>query len=547
MPAAYELPNTLNFATANLADVWLGGDYPTGANSYKFTIAALKADIVSAVSGTTDLTATHLSGTVTVNSSTGTDATLLPATSGAAGLMIPAQFSKLAFITCTQAINLDTLATSNHAAATAADASMVVNPSTQAIRANVAVISGVINRLQLTSQGLYVPNTDLSVTYSLSTVNIISSTGLPVSISEATPSQAGIMGNSQAAKLANLTLTTPVNLDTLSTQIHQPATALNTSIGVTNSQQISVNLGAVSGVTNQVSIQGGGIFVPPTNITASIASTTITINSSTGSGVLVTAATTSNAGVMTAADKTKLNLITATASINLDTLSSQSHTAASAGNASILVSSQAISVRISATAGNQLTLNGDGLFVASSGGGGNYAIVADMATLNAIVSPATGSRRRVTSNRLTFTYTGSAWEPDCMRIRVTSSQFSALTDPQLGQEVVITDTDVTQLNTASGWVTTNIGMGVVLIPSASIVQGNIDSASIQLVGANVAQRVMVQIENAWLNVWISTDGSAPGTADAIFTPSTGVLSWSGRAYASIIALGDRVSGVYKPV
>lgn len=411
MPAAYELPNTLNFATANLADVWLGGDYPTGANSYKFTIAALKADIVAAVSGTTDLTATHLSGTVTVNSSTGTDATLLPATSGAAGLMIPAQFSKLAFITCTQAINLDTLGSSNHAAATAADASMVVNPSTQTVRANIAVISGVTNRLQLTSQGLYVPNTDLSATYSLSTVNIISSTGNPVSLSEATSTQAGIMGNSQAAKLANITITTPVNLDTLSTQIHQPATAFNASVAVTNSQQISVNLGAVSGVTNQLSIQGGGLFVPPTNITAAIASTTITINSSTGSGVLIASATTTNAGVMPATDKTKLNNITLNSSINLDTVASLSHAPASAANASILVTSQAINVRLSATSGNQIALNADGLYVPSSPSGSADRLrgVHDMGTVSGAVSIdlAAGSsvnKRMVLSGATTFSF-----------------------------------------------------------------------------------------------------------------------------------------------
>lgn len=415
MPAAYELPNTLNFATANLADVWLGGDYPTGANSYKFTIAALKADIVAAVSGTTNLGANHLSGSITVTSSTGTSATLLPATSGAAGLMIPAQFSKLAFITCTSAINLDALGTSNHAAATAADASMVINPSTQTIRANVAVLSGVTNRLQLTSQGLYVPNTDLSVTYSLSTVNIVSSTGLPVSLSEATSTQAGIMGNSQAAKLANITITTPVNLDTLSTQIHQPATAANLSINVTNSQQLSVNLGSVSGVTNQLSIQGGGLFVPPTNVTAAIASTTITINSSTGSGVLIAAATGSNAGVMTAADKTKLNNITANSSINLDTLASLSHAPANAANASILVTSQAISVRISATAGNQIALNADGLYVppVPTGSADRLLGVHDMGNVSGAVTinldaGASRNKRMVATGNLTLSIaTGS--------------------------------------------------------------------------------------------------------------------------------------------
>lgn len=548
MTATYQQPELPSLATINRDVAWLPVDYDTTTTSYKLSTQDLVDYVKAQASGNTDISISHQSGTAIVASSTGTAATLLAATTGAAGLMIPSQVSKLALITCTQAINLDALSTSNHAAASASDASLVINPTTQAMSVQRGAISGVTNRLVLLGNGLFVHSSDLGVTYSLSTVNITCSTGSPISISEATPTQAGIMGNSQAAKLANLTLTTPVNLDTLSTQIHQPATAADATVNVTNAQQISVKFGSVSGVTNQASLTGGGLFVPPTNITATLASTTVTINSSTGSGALLASATTTNAGVMPAADKTKINNITVTAAVNLDTLASQSHASATAANSSILVTGQAINVRISATGGNQLTLNADGLYVASSGGGsGNYAVVADMAALNAIVSPATGSRRRVTSNRLTFTYTGSAWEPDCLRIRVTSTQFSALTDAQLGQEVIITDTDVTQLNTATGWVTTNVGMGVLFFPPITIAQTNIDNASAQIVGANIAQRVMVTVENSPLNVWISTDGSAPSTADAIFTPSTGVLSWSGRAYASIIALGDRITGVYKPV
>lgn len=369
MPAAYQLATTLDLNTVTQSDVWLGADYPTGTTSGKFTLASLKANILAAATGSTNLSATHLSGTVTLASSTGTGATLLAATSGSSGVMLPAHVTKLSHITVTAPINLDSLSTSNHAAASALNASMVVNPTTQAINVQLGAISGQTNRLQLLGNGLYVQSADLGVTYSLSTVNITCAIGSPVSISEATPSQAGIMGNGQAAKLANLTLTTPVNLDTIATQIHQPATALNASLTINGAQQCSVNLGAVSGVTNQLSIQGGGLFVPPTNITAAIASTTITINSSTGLGVLIASATTSNAGVMPAADKTKLNLITATAAVNLDTLSSIAHNPVTVSNASLAVTGQALNVRLSATGGNQIVLNGDGLYVAPAAAG----------------------------------------------------------------------------------------------------------------------------------------------------------------------------------
>ena len=53
-----------------------------------------------------------------VTSDTGTDATI-PAGDGTnAGLLVPAQFNKLGFLTVTGAVNLDTLASASHAAVT---------------------------------------------------------------------------------------------------------------------------------------------------------------------------------------------------------------------------------------------------------------------------------------------------------------------------------------------------------------------------------------------------------------------------------------------
>ena len=53
-----------------------------------------------------------------VTSDTGTDATIPAADGTNAGLMVPAQFNKLGFITVTGAVNLDTLASASHAAVT---------------------------------------------------------------------------------------------------------------------------------------------------------------------------------------------------------------------------------------------------------------------------------------------------------------------------------------------------------------------------------------------------------------------------------------------
>lgn len=68
-----------------------------------------------------------LNGVVT--SDTGTDATIPAADGTNAGLMVPAQFNKLGFVTVTGAVNLDTLATASHAAVTLAG-SATTNPLT---------------------------------------------------------------------------------------------------------------------------------------------------------------------------------------------------------------------------------------------------------------------------------------------------------------------------------------------------------------------------------------------------------------------------------
>lgn len=77
----------------------------------------------------------------------------------------------------------------------------------------------------------------------------------------------------------------------------------------------------------------------------------------------IASATTSVAGFMSAADKTKLNLITITGAASIDTLVSQSHAAVTATNASIALSGQAVSVAIDGGANNLLSLAGGGLRV----------------------------------------------------------------------------------------------------------------------------------------------------------------------------------------
>lgn len=88
----------------------------------------------------------------------------------------------------------------------------------------------------------------------------------------------------------------------------------------------------------------------------------------------IASATTSVAGFMSAADKTKLNLITITGAASIDTLVSQSHAAVTATNASIALSGQAVSVAIDGGANNLLSLAGGGLRVDAAATSHTHAI-----------------------------------------------------------------------------------------------------------------------------------------------------------------------------
>ena len=70
------------------------------------------------VAGGADLSYTASATQGTVVSSSGTDAVIPSANGTNAGLMVPAQFDKLANVTVTGAVNLDTLASASHAAVT---------------------------------------------------------------------------------------------------------------------------------------------------------------------------------------------------------------------------------------------------------------------------------------------------------------------------------------------------------------------------------------------------------------------------------------------
>ncbi len=93
-----------------------------------YTKIAEQEGLDVSVAGTNlSYTAAPTNGTVVSN--TGNDATLLLADATNAGLMAPAQFTKLAFVTVTAATDLDAMRAASHAAATLAGTA-TTNPLT---------------------------------------------------------------------------------------------------------------------------------------------------------------------------------------------------------------------------------------------------------------------------------------------------------------------------------------------------------------------------------------------------------------------------------
>lgn len=100
-------------------------------------------------------------------------------------------------------------------------------------------------------------------------------------------------------------------------------------------------------------------------------------------------ATTSVAGFMSAADKTKLNLLTVTSAASIDTLVSQSHAAVTAANASISLTGQSVGVALDSGANNLISLAGGGLRVDVPSGHVTYAKIQNVSATDKLLGRST--------------------------------------------------------------------------------------------------------------------------------------------------------------
>jgi len=111
--------------------------------------------------------------------------------------------------------------------------------------------------------------------------------------------------NAEKTKLANVTATQAVNLDT----IESDTVTNNAKVGITAAQASAIltNTAKVSDINHNVT----------TNLSVTTAATTLAVVSSDGTDALLPAATTTVAGVMSGADKSKLNGVATGATANV--------------------------------------------------------------------------------------------------------------------------------------------------------------------------------------------------------------------------------------
>jgi hypothetical protein len=290
---------TLPAATTALAGLM------TGADKTKLDGIQTGAQVNVA----TNLGYTTAASNGTVTSSTGTNATLPAATTALAGLLTGADKTKLDGIAAGAQVNVGTDLgitgtgdTRTITSSTGANVTIPVATTTTAgwlSIADKAKLDGVQAGAQVNVA------TNLGYTTAASTGTVTSSTGTNATLPAATTALAGLMTGADKTKLDDIATGATANTGTVTSV----AAAAGTGITITGSP---ITTSGTLTITNSAPHQA-------TNLTYTAATTTGTVNSSTGTNVTLPAATTVNAGLLTGADKTKLDGIQTGAQVNVGT------------------------------------------------------------------------------------------------------------------------------------------------------------------------------------------------------------------------------------
>ena len=294
----------------------LAGDLADGARGT--SELALKSELPTGT-GTTDLSVTRTATQMTVASSTGTDATLPAASTTQAGVLTGTDKGKVDNA-LTAAATLD----AGKVVTGATDGSRAVREASDAdldsLAGDLASGDRGANELALKSElsGGASP-TNLGVTRNANQVTVTSSTGTDAGIAAASTTEAGVLTAADKGKV-DTAITAAATVDA-------GKFLAGASDGSRAAREASdADLDGLAGDLASGDRGGNELAlktelpviptIPPTNLGVTVGASQVTVTSSTGTDASIAAASTANAGVMSAADKGRVNnALTAAAAV----------------------------------------------------------------------------------------------------------------------------------------------------------------------------------------------------------------------------------------
>ncbi len=369
--------------------------------------------------------------------------------------------------------------------------------------------------------------TNITVAEAASTVAINSSTGGDDSIAAATTSLAGVMTASDKTKLNGIATGAQVNVPTnISISEAASTVAVNSSTGSDDSiAGATQSLAGVMTATDKTKLDGieaGADVNVGTNISISEGATTVSVNSSTGSNDSIAAATASLAGVMTGADKTKLNGIATGA----DAYSSWSIAASGTGGTSAITSGN--TVTFTGAGGASVTRSGDNITINASGAAGttNITVTEAASTIGIASSSGTGDSIAAATTSLAGA--------------MTAADKTKLNGIATGAQVNV-GTNLGQTRSASAFtVTSSTGTNVSMPAATSTLWGMMtdnDKAKLDGIaaGAQVNVGTNISISESATTVAINSSTGSDDSIAAATTSLAGVMTGADKTKLNGIA------------